>query len=213
VGLSETPTPTPTPDPTPTPTTPVLSAITNLDGTDNYQGMVGDKLKLTGTDFDQTGILVDFVNLADFASTQVTPTSKTASEIVIKVPDVTKDQSYAISVTNGTLVSESQIFFVAPAAASGTPELSAITNLDGADNYQGKVGDKLKLMGKNFDQTGIVVDFVNLAYFASTPVTPTSKTSGEINITVPNVTKDQSYAISVTNGTLVSESQIFFVTL
>ena len=166
----------------------------------SYQGFVGDELKITGTNFNQDGIKVNF------GSTQVAPSWKNNNEIYINVPDVAKDKTYPISITNGTETSNVQNFYVT-LTASSTPELWRIINIECNNLYNGVVGDRLKLTGANLDQPGIMVKF------GSTQVTPISKTAGEILIKVPDVAKDKTYPISITNGTETSNVQDFYVGL
>jgi len=87
---------------------PELWKIKNLSGSENYQGVPGDKLKLTGQNFGSKNISVLF------GDTPGRITSRTKKWIKVIVPDVVRDRTYAVKVIDGDPDSNTQDFYVKP---------------------------------------------------------------------------------------------------
>lgn len=87
---------------------PELWRIKNLSDGDNYQGVPGDRLKLTGLNFDAKNIAVKFGS----ANAQIL--KRTKKVIEVRVPDIERNKTYAVFVTDGTHDSNSQDFFIKP---------------------------------------------------------------------------------------------------
>jgi hypothetical protein len=89
-------------------TGPELWRIKNLSDGNNYKGVPGDHLKLTGLNFDSQNVSVKF---GDVKAEIIKRTKKT---IFVKVPDMQRDKTYSIFVTDGVNSSNSQDFYVKP---------------------------------------------------------------------------------------------------
>lgn len=87
---------------------PELWKIKNLSGSKNYQGKPGDKLRLTGQNFDEKDIAVLF------DSTSAKITSRTKKWIEAIVPELQRDKTYAVKVTDGDPDSNTQDFYIIP---------------------------------------------------------------------------------------------------
>jgi hypothetical protein len=86
------------------------------------------------------------------------------------------------------------------------PELWRIKNVSDGKKYEGAPGDRLKLTGQNFGSKNISV------VFGSVSAIITSRTKKWIKVIVPDLERDKTYSVYVTDGTNNSNSQDFFVT-
>jgi len=162
-----------------------------------YKGTVGEKVKITGKNF---GSEKGKVMFDDWTRAEILSWSK--KKIVIRVPEVEVTKTHKVRVCKRyDDCTRSQKFFV---KRSG-PELWRIKNLSGSNNYQGKPGDKLKLTGQNFGSENISV------FFGETPGKITSRTKKWIKVVVPDLKKDRTYSVYVTDGVNSSNSQNFYV--
>ncbi|MFH0930091.1 MAG: IPT/TIG domain-containing protein [Candidatus Moraniibacteriota bacterium] len=163
-----------------------------------YRGFVGEKVKITGINFggEQGKVMFD-----DWTKAEIVSWSK--KKIIIRVPDVAVTKAHKVRVCKRyDDCARSQKFFV---KRSG-PELWKIKNLSGSKNYQGKPGDTLKLTGQNFGSKNISV------LFGDTPGRITSRTKKWIKVVVPELERDKTYAVKVTNGYPDSNTQDFYIT-
>ena len=162
-----------------------------------YKGTVGEKVKITGKNF---GSEKGKVMFDDWTRAEILSWSK--KKIVIRVPEVEVTKTHKVRVCKRyDDCTRSQKFFV---KRSG-PELWRIKNLSGSNNYQGKPGDKLKLTGQNFGSKNISV------FFGETPGKITSRTKKWIKVVVPDLERDRTYSVYVTDGVNSSNSQNFYV--
>jgi hypothetical protein len=163
-----------------------------------YKGFVGEKVKITGINFGKEKGKVMF---DDWTRAEILSWSK--KKIYIRVPDIAVTKTYKVRVCKRyDDCTRSQKFFVKRKG----PELWRIKNLSGSKNYQGKPGDKLKLTGQNFDSANISV------LFGNTPGRIISRTKKWIEVIVPELERDRTYAVKVVDGDPDSNTQDFYVT-
>jgi hypothetical protein len=164
-----------------------------------YKGYVGEKVKINGRNFGKDGGKVIF---DDWTKAEIVSWGK--KRIVILVPDVAVTKTHKVRVCKShDDCSRSQKFFVKRAG----PELWRIKNLSDGNNYKGVPGDRLKLTGLNFESQNISVKF------GDTKAEITKRTSKSIFVKVPDVQRDETYSVVVTDGTNSSNSQNFYVKL
>lgn len=183
----------------------LLAASTAFAGSDpelyklsKYKGYAGEKVKITGINFGKKSGKVMF---DDWTKAEIVSWSK--KKIVIRVPDVAVTKTHKVRVCKRhDDCTRSQKFFVKRTG----PELWKIKNLSGSKKYQGKPGDKLKLTGQNFGSGHVSV------LFGSTPAKITSRTKKWIKVIVPELARDRTYAVKVTDGDPDSNTQDFYVT-
>ena len=89
-------------------TGPELWRIKNLSDKNNYKGVPGDRLKLTGLNFDSKNIAVKFSG----ANAEIL--ERTKKTIYVRVPDLARDKAYSVYVTDGNHDSNSQNFYIKP---------------------------------------------------------------------------------------------------
>ncbi len=162
-----------------------------------YKGAVGEKVTIKGKNFggDRGKVMFD-----DFTRAPILKWSK--KRIVISVPDVAVTKTHKVRVCKrGDDCTRSQKFFVKRTG----PELWRIKNLSDGNNYQGVPGDRLKITGQNFKPGSISVKFGDVSGNI------TKRTSRVIYVTVPDLARNKTYQIFVTDGTHNSNSQDFFI--
>lgn len=182
----------------------LLAASTALAGSDpelyklsKYKGYVGEKVKITGINFGKEKGKVMF---DDWTKAPIVKWSK--KKIIIRVPDVAVTKTHKVRVCKRyDDCTRSQKFFVKRAG----PELWRIKNLSNGKNYQGIPGDKLKITGLNFGSENISV------MFGTAPARILSRTKKTIRIVVPDVARDDTYSVYVTDGVNNSNSQNFYI--
>lgn len=162
-----------------------------------YRGYVGEKVKITGINFggEKGKVMFD-----DWTKAEIVSWSK--KKIIIRVPDVTVTKTHKVRVCKRyDDCTRSQKFFVKRTG----PELWRIKNLSNGKNYQGIPGDRLKITGLNFGSENISVTF------GTAPAKILSRTKKTIRIVVPDVARDGTYSVYVTDGVNNSNSQNFYI--
>lgn len=162
-----------------------------------YKGYVGEKVKITGVNF---GSEEGKVMFDDWTRAEILSWSK--KKIIIRVPDVAVTKTHKVRVCKRyDDCTRSQKFFVKRKG----PELWRIKNVSDGKKYEGRPGDKLKLTGQNFGSKNITV------MFGDVRARITSRTKKWIKVIVPELEKDRTYSVFVTDGTNDSNSQNFYV--
>lgn len=182
----------------------MLVALTASAGSDpelfklsKYKGYVGEKVKITGINFGKKKGKVMF---DDWTKAPIVKWSK--KKIIIRVPDVAVTKTHKVRVCKRyDDCTRSQKFFVKRTG----PELWKIKNYNNSNNYQGAPGDKLKLKGQNFGSKNVSV------LFDDVPARITSRTKKWIKVIIPDLERDKTYSVYVTDGTNDSNSQDFYV--
>lgn len=156
-----------------------------------YKGKVGDKIRIKGRDFGKRAGEVIF----DHADS-VRIKSWRKNKVEFYIPNVEAQNSYRVRVckTNGEC-SKYQKFYVTRTG----PEMHTLSE------YNGVPGDSVRIKGLNFSSRNTKV------LFGSHEVTPSKRTKKTIVFTIPDVTRGETYAVSVTDGANTSNAQNFFV--
>ncbi len=182
----------------------ILAASTAFAGCDpqlyrlsKYSGFAGEKIKITGINF---GNRKGKVMFDDWTKAEIVSWGK--KKITILVPDVEVTEAHKVRVCDrNNDCTRSQKFFVKRTG----PELWKIKNLSGSKNYQGKPGDVLKLTGQNFGANDISV------LFGSTSARIIARKKTWMKVVVPELERNKTYAVKVTDGAPDSNTQDFFV--
>jgi len=162
-----------------------------------YKGYVGEKVKITGKNFGKEKGKVMF---DDWTRAEIVSWSK--KKITIRVPDVAVTKTHKVRVCKRyDDCTRSQKFFVKRTG----PELWRIKNVSNGKKYEGVPSDRLKITGQNFGSKNISVMFGNVS------AKITSRTKKWIKVIVPDLERDKTYSVYVTDGTNNSNSQDFFV--
>ena len=128
-------------------------------------GPVGQVVTLTGTNFSTTAS----ANTVKFNGTAATPTTSTATQIVVPVPSGAPSGVITVSVGGATATSATSFSVTAaPSIASFSP-------------ISGPVGQVITLTGTNFSSTASA----NRVNFGGTTAVPNSSTSTQIVVPVP----------------------------
>lgn len=163
-----------------------------------YSGFAGEKIKITGINFGKRKGKVMF---DDWTKAQIVGWGK--KKITILVPDVDVTEAHKVRVCDkNNDCTRSQKFFVKRAG----PELWKIKNLSDSKNYQGKPGDTLKLTGQNFGSKDLSV------LFGSTSARIITRKKKWLKVVVPELERNKTYAIKVTDGAPDSNTQDFYIT-
>ncbi len=163
-----------------------------------YKGYVGDKVKITGINFGREKGKVMF---DDWTRAEILSWSK--KKIIIRVPDVEVTKTHKVRVCKRyDDCTRAQKFFVKRKG----PELWRIKNVNDGKKYSGVPGDKLLLTGQNFGASNIKV------MFGSVSAKIVSRTKKWIKVIVPELERDKTYPVYVTDGINNSNAQDFYVT-
>ncbi len=182
----------------------ILAVSTAFAGSDpelyrlsKYKGYAGEKVKITGINFGKKKGKVMF---DDWTKAPIVKWSK--KKIIIRVPDIAVTKNHRVRVCKRyDDCTRSQKFFVKRKG----PELWRIKNLINGKKYEGVPGDRLKLTGQNFGSQNIAVMFGDIS------ARITSRTKKWIKIIIPELERDKTYSVYVTDGTNNSNAQDFFV--
>jgi hypothetical protein len=163
----------------------------------DYKDSPGQLIKISGKDFGGS------VGQVKFGETNAEVKKWGKKRIYVYVPEVELGQTYRVRVCRDAgACSKSMKFFV----TFPGPQLYRIKNVSNKnDYYKGNVGDKLELKGINFNKKNISVMFdgVNARIL--------NRTKKTIYVLVPELTKNKTYSIYVTDGRNNSNSQDFYV--
>ncbi|MEM9340421.1 MAG: IPT/TIG domain-containing protein, partial [Bacteroidota bacterium] len=129
-------------------------------------GPVGTEVTIRGTNFSETSTMVEF------NGTLSTPTSVTASELLVMVPSGATTGKIKVSVDGAFGVSADD--FVVEETPETAPSITSFTPASGP------VGTEITITGTNFSETSTVVEF------NGTLSTPTSVTASELLVMVPS---------------------------
>jgi hypothetical protein len=164
-----------------------------------YKGVVGEKIQIKGINF---GSEKGKVMFDDWTEAEIVSWSK--KKIVIRVPDVSVTKTHKVRVCkryDDDDCTRSQKFFVKRTG----PELWQIKRVNDGKMYSGNPGDKALITGQNFGSGNISV------IFGTTAAKIVSRTSKKIVAIVPDLERNKTYSVYVTDGTNSSSSQDFYV--
>ena len=162
-----------------------------------YKGEIGKKIKIKGKHFGKKkGEII-------FGGEKVKIKKWRKSKITFYVPAVKTGETYKIRVCskrNGC--SRGQRFYVTRTG----PEIWRIKNYNNKNNYQGVPGDKIRIKGRNFRSARHV-----WILFGDHEVAPIKRSKKKIYFYIPNVERDKTYSVRVTDGVNVSNAQDFYL--
>lgn len=163
----------------------------------DYKDSPGKLIKISGRDFGSSEGQVKF------GDTNADVKSWGRKKIYVYVPDVDLGQTYRVRVCRDAgSCSKSMKFFVTYPG----PQMYQIKNIsDRHDYYRGNVGDTLEIKGINFNKKNIAVKFGDVS------AKILKRTKKAIKIRVPDLTKDKTYSVYVTDGRYDSNAQDFYV--
>ncbi|MFA5925524.1 MAG: IPT/TIG domain-containing protein [Parcubacteria group bacterium] len=162
-----------------------------------YKGSPGKLIKISGKDFGNEEGQVKFGD----TNAEVKKWSK--KKIYVYVPEVELGNTYRVRVCKdvGACTKSMKFFVTYPG-----PQLYRIKNISNKnDYYKGSVGDKLEIKGINFNKRNISVKF------GSESAKIIKRSNKTIRVAVPNVAKDKTYSVFVTDGENNSNAQDFYV--
>lgn len=164
----------------------------------NYRGEVGLDVTIKGKNFGSDRGEVKF---SDAEDVQIKKWSKKRVQFV--VPQIETQKSYRVRVCKqGGKCSKYQKFYVTRTG----PEIHVIRNLTSpSEKYKGDPGDRLKITGLNFGSKNLRI------LFGDETVTPTIRKKKFVVFVVPDVKRDSTYSVRVTDLANVSNAQDFFV--
>lgn len=164
----------------------------------NYRGEVGLKVTIKGKNFSSRSGEVKFDGAE---SVEIKKWRKNRVEFV--VPEIETQKSYRVRVCNKNgKCSKYQKFYVTRTG----PEMHKIKNLTSpSEVYKGDPGDSLKITGLNFGSKNLRI------IFGDESIAPTKRKKKYVVFTVPNVARNATYSVRITDLANESNTQDFFV--